>query len=493
MHRFGINPIDKDASAPLLDAQGQVQDRRCGSRPDQSTGGGNAPGDDETNHLDHNDQRRPAGRRRRLGHRARRQHRHHPGHRQRLRPRRRRHRGRRRSAPRDGRHTARPTCSTGPRSPTVPELGLQRHRFVRLHDRRRARRHGHGDGQRASCSRPAAPTGRRSPEPTTSRPGSASAVTIDVLANDIDPERDLLTRVDVPERAGGQDHRHARPDRACRRCGTSRLPDQAGHLHVHLPGRRSAGRHQPEDHSSRSRCRADARERATDGQPRCHPPAGRCRRTTLDVKANDVDPDGDDADASSASTAPTGSTPWSRPAAEHHAAARSAQLLGGHVHVERRRSDARRDRQGPGPADSATPRRTARPSPIADAERVVIGNSVKIPVTANDVDPDHDPIRLLTVERPQRRRRHHDCRRQLGPLHAEPPRHHRADTGHVHVHDQRRSRQRGDRQRHGHRAGRGAARGAVRPRRLRRHRDRQVGQHRRAGQRQRPVGWSSRA
>jgi hypothetical protein len=29
----------------------------------------------------------------------------------------------------------------------------------------------------------------------------------------------------------------------------------------------------------------------------------------------------------------------------------------------------------------------------ADTERVVIGNSVLIPVTANDVDPEHDPIR----------------------------------------------------------------------------------------------------
>ena len=40
--------------------------------------------------------------------------------------------------------------------------------------------------------------------------------------------------------------------------------------------------------------------------------------------------------------------------------------------------------------------------PVAnpDSERVVIGNSVKIRVTANDVDPDSDPINLLTVTPP---------------------------------------------------------------------------------------------
>ncbi len=36
----------------------------------------------------------------------------------------------------------------------------------------------------------------------------------------------------------------------------------------------------------------------------------------------------------------------------------------------------------------------------ADTDRVVIGNSVKIPVTANDVDPDSDPISLLTADQP---------------------------------------------------------------------------------------------
>jgi hypothetical protein len=36
----------------------------------------------------------------------------------------------------------------------------------------------------------------------------------------------------------------------------------------------------------------------------------------------------------------------------------------------------------------------------ADVERVVIGNSVKIPVTANDLDPDNDPLTVLSVGKP---------------------------------------------------------------------------------------------
>ena len=48
--------------------------------------------------------------------------------------------------------------------------------------------------------------------------------------------------------------------------------------------------------------------------------------------------------------------------------------------------------------DDGSPNRPPVANP--DTERVVIGNSVKIPVTANDVDPDLDAIRLLTVERP---------------------------------------------------------------------------------------------
>ena len=59
MHPFGINLIQKnDDNAPLLDAQGQITtEGEPGSG--QSTGGSNAPGDDETDHLDHDGQQDP--------------------------------------------------------------------------------------------------------------------------------------------------------------------------------------------------------------------------------------------------------------------------------------------------------------------------------------------------------------------------------------------------------------------------------------------------
>jgi len=46
VYRFGINPIDKDAEAPLLDAQGQVQDQGDGLEASPTPGGPNASGDE---------------------------------------------------------------------------------------------------------------------------------------------------------------------------------------------------------------------------------------------------------------------------------------------------------------------------------------------------------------------------------------------------------------------------------------------------------------
>ncbi len=50
--------------------------------------------------------------------------------------------------------------------------------------------------------------------PDTIRTWVNRPVTIDVLANDIDPERDMLTVSDVPDRPRRQDHRRPRPDEA---------------------------------------------------------------------------------------------------------------------------------------------------------------------------------------------------------------------------------------------------------------------------------------
>ena len=54
--------------------------------------------------------------------------------------------------------------------------------------------------------------------------------------------------------------------------------------------------------------------------------------------------------------------------------------------------------------DDTAPNRP--PVANADSDRVVIGNSVKIPVTANDLDPDHDVITSVVGRRPGRWFRH---------------------------------------------------------------------------------------
>ena len=54
VYRFGINHINKAASAPLLDAQGQVQDQGAGLEATPTPGGPTAPGQDETDHNDNN-------------------------------------------------------------------------------------------------------------------------------------------------------------------------------------------------------------------------------------------------------------------------------------------------------------------------------------------------------------------------------------------------------------------------------------------------------
>ena len=137
---IGINPIQKnDDNAPLLDAQGQIT-TEGGAGAGQSPGTGDASGDDETDHLDGNGHDDPPtavddsvtarsgstviipvtgndygsddrpSRSARVGLSRRRE-------------------------------MARPTCSTR-RMRHRCRTQVQRHRFIRLHDRRRARQHG---------------------------------------------------------------------------------------------------------------------------------------------------------------------------------------------------------------------------------------------------------------------------------------------------------------------------------------------------------------
>ena len=117
----------------------------------------------------------------------------------------------------------------------------------------------------------------------------------------------------------------------------------------------------------------------------------------VDVRANDVDPDGDDLTITDPK-APNGVL----------ATIRSQQLqitlqpgAGDLSLVTYTLSDGvtGHDRTGRVLVVKIGDTAPNRP-PVAnpDTERVVVGNSVKIPVTANDVDPDLDPITLLHVD-----------------------------------------------------------------------------------------------
>ena len=59
VQRFGINAIDKATDAPLLDAQGQVQDQGDGLEPSPTPGGPNTAGDDEIDHADDDGEQDP--------------------------------------------------------------------------------------------------------------------------------------------------------------------------------------------------------------------------------------------------------------------------------------------------------------------------------------------------------------------------------------------------------------------------------------------------
>ena len=207
---------------------------------------------------------------------------------------------------------------------------------------------------------------------------------------------------------------------------------------------------------------------------------------TVDVKANDTDPDGDDLVISLPPTLPPGV----------HATIVSQRLSITLEPGAQERSVVNYDLSD-GAGHTVTGKvlvvrigdtAVNRP-PVAnpDAVRVVIGSSVSIPVTTNDIDPDNDTIRLLSVEQPAE---------GVGtttvegnsvrftpnmPNITEPT----PVSFSYRITDGKNNEVNGtvtvtvllE----------ALPRRSVRPRRLRRHGDRQAGQHRRAGQRQRPV------
>jgi hypothetical protein len=223
------------------------------------------------------------------------------------------------------------------------------------------------------------------------------AVTIDVLANDIDPERDMLT---VPT---FQDDSGATITDTIGPTGLAALkyqpPDRPGVFKFTYQAADPQGGTSQQTEVVVDVSAADAENNAPEARPDAiRLPVGVVGE--LDVKANDVDPDGDDLRVVSA-VAPPGVKAVVR-----------GQLLnitlgpGASVRtlVTYRLTDGDPTHDVTGRVlvikiDEAAENRP--PVANADAERVVIGNSVKIPVTANDVDPEDDEIRLVKVGTPE--------------------------------------------------------------------------------------------
>jgi hypothetical protein len=395
VHRFGINIIDKaDETAPQLDAQGQIQTAGDGETGDSPGNGASTSGDDETKPLDNNGHDDPP-------------------------------------IAVDDSVTARADTTI-----TVPVTGNDYDPdgdAIAVVEVGVGRSPGHGttdllDGTSVTYLPNPGYSGSDSfdytivdengntdtaivnvqlfppdspNQPPIARPDHVKtrlgkAITIDVLANDIDPERDELTVS------------------AFRQNGTATITDTIG------PTRLPALKYDPPDTPGIYTFTYQAADPqgglsqktlvtvevlgadAPNEPPVAQPDAIRLPvgvEKPLDVKANDVDPDGDDL---------TIELKFKPPGV--NAVVRSQRLAITLTAGAAERSvilytlsdgDPTHDQVGRVLVlriDDAASNRP--PVANADTERVVIGNAVKIPVTSNDVDPDSDDIRLLSAGRP---------------------------------------------------------------------------------------------
>ncbi len=221
-------------------------------------------------------------------------------------------------------------------------------------------------------------------------------VTIDVLANDIDPERDPLT---IPTFG---DNGSAKITYTLGPTGLPALkydpPDTPGTYKF---------TYQAADPQGGTSAKTDVVVQVSGDDipnqaPKARPDAIRLRigkTATVDVKANDSDPDGDNLTIRALPPPKGVSVALSGQELEITLQQGAGELsvvqygltdgsdlpeVVGHVLVVRINDNA--------------PNRPPVANP--DTDRVVVGNSVKIAVTANDSDPEHDPIRLLSVTQP---------------------------------------------------------------------------------------------
>jgi hypothetical protein len=393
VHQFGINPINKaDDTAPLLDAQGQVTtEGQVGSGP--STGGGTSPGDDETDHRD------------------------------------------------DNGHDDPPTAvddSVTARSGSTVTIPVTRNDYDPDGDAIAVSAVGtlknagngttdvlngtsvvyvpnpgfsgsdsfdytivdeNGGTSTATVDVQLFPPGTPNQAPIARsdhvKTGIGKAVTIDVLANDIDPERDPLTISSFRQNGA----------KITADIGPSGLPA----LKYQPTGDRAdtyTFTYQSADPQGSTSQKTVVTVEVTDAAnsaPFANPDAIRLPvgvADNLDVMANDVDPDGDDLTITGVD-APDGVKAEKKGQQLRITLGPGAKELSV---VKYTLSDGYPTHDTIGKVlvlkiGDTAPNRPPVANP--DTERVVIGASVKIPVTANDIDPDHDAIRLLTVGKPE--------------------------------------------------------------------------------------------
>ncbi|MEO8267796.1 MAG: Ig-like domain-containing protein [Ilumatobacteraceae bacterium] len=227
------------------------------------------------------------------------------------------------------------------------------------------------------------------------------AVTIDVLANDIDPERDMLTISTFSTFQSSSDAKIIDVS------GPTKVP-----VLIYTPPPGKAGiyefTYQAADPQGGISQKTKVTVDVSTADSRNEPPVAVHDAISLpvgitvplDVKANDSDPDGDPLTIKGPLSSEPGVTVVIRSQVLDITLAPGAPKLSV-VQYTLSDGDPTHDRTGKvlvlRQSDTAPNR---APVANADTERVVIGNSVKIPVTLNDVDPDNDPIRLLLVDQP---------------------------------------------------------------------------------------------
>jgi hypothetical protein len=395
IHDFGVKSIDKnDLLAPSFDAQGRVQNAGAGSGP-ATAGAGNVPGNDaENNHLDHKGiEEKPVAVDDSVTARA----------------------GTTITIPvtgndfdRDGDaialvkvgETTKATHGTADvlNSTSVsykPEPGYS---GTDTFDYTIIDEHGNTVSANVSVQLFAPDSPNRPPIATDDHVKTrlGRPVTIDVLANDIDPERDVLSVPTFSESGTAKVTATKGPT------GLPALryepPDTAGVYTFKYQAADPQG-----GTSEKATVTVDVLSANTPNEaPTTNPDAVRLpigKPTMVDVRANDVDPDGDELKITDV-----------KPPDGVVATIRSEQLQitlqNGAKHlsvVTYTINDGVTGHDTTGhllvvKIDDAAPNRPPVANP--DTERVVVGNTVKIPVTANDVDPDLDPITLLHVDQP---------------------------------------------------------------------------------------------